>query len=114
MEKPPNPERKVEKGEVIAAIRERGLGDPQVRELVSEWTLQQEERIHGAGLKGENVVQARIIFDIDRADLYVAAGDREGALAALEDARLQAHQENEMELYAEIMQKMDELESFLR
>lgn len=105
MEGLPNQERKIKKSEVIELLKTRGLEDQEVKELVTQWTIQRE-----ALATEEGTAIASIIFNMDRADLYVAIGDIEGALEALEDARLQAHQENEMELYNQIMIKMDEIE----
>src|ERR1035437_8525305 len=105
MEELPNQERKIEKSEVIELLRTRGFEDPEVKESVTQWTIQRE-----ALVTQEGTATASIIFNMDRADLYLAIEDTEGALETLEDARLQAHQENEMELYNQIMAKMDEIE----
>ena len=105
MEGLPNQERKIEKSEVIELLKTRGFEDPEVKEFVTQWTLQREALVNQ-----ESTATASITLNMDRADLYVAIGDIEGALEALEDARLQAHQENETELYNQIMAKMDEIE----
>jgi len=86
-------------------LRENGFEHPETRDLVIKWTEQQE-----ALVTKENTSRASIVFNIERADLYLAVGDKEGALECLEDARMQSYQENESELYKQIMKKMDEIE----
>lgn len=105
MEHEPNLERRIEKSEVIELIKGRGLTDPAVMELVQAWTAQQEEQV-----TGEDTPAVTIRLNIERADLYIAAGDKQGALDVLEDARFQAQQENEDYLYREIEEKMSEIE----
>ena len=105
MESEPNLERRIEKAEVIALIKERGLIDPAVMELVKAWTTQQEEQV-----TSKDTPAATIRLNIERADLYLADGDKQGALDVLEGVRLQAQQENEDDLYREIEEKMSEIE----
>ena len=105
MEKFPYPEKKLEKKTVLEQLQANGLDHAETNEMVMKWTEQQE-----ALVKKENTSKAAIVFNIERSDLYLAAGDKEGALECLEDARMQAHQENEEELYDQIMRKMDEIE----
>jgi hypothetical protein len=57
----------------------------------------------------ENTSRAAIVFNIERADLYVAAGDFEGAVDCLEDASTQAVQEDEMGLLKQISDKIGQL-----
>jgi hypothetical protein len=105
MESEPNLERRIEKSELTELIKGRGLTDPAVMELVQAWTTQQEEQV-----TGEDTPAATIRLNIERADLYLAAGDKQGALEVLDDARFQAHQENEDDLYRETEEKMSEIE----
>lgn len=115
MEGMPKPERgggreeKIEKATVVEFLKARGLEDPEALDMVLRWTRQQEAFVTAA-----NTPAAAITFNTDRADLYLAVGDTAGALDALADARLQAYQENERELYNEIMKKMDEIEEMER
>ena len=101
----PNEERMIEQSAVIELLRTRGIDDPEVKEFVLKWTTQQETLATEAG-----TARASITFNISRSELYLAVGDKDGALQALEDARVQAHQEGEIELYNQIMIKMDEVE----
>lgn len=102
---PENSQEKIEKGKVLELLRVNGYEHPETKEAVIRWTEQQE-----ALVTKENTCRARIAFEIERSDLYIAIGDTEGALECLEDARVQAHHENEPELYSQIMKKMDEVE----
>jgi hypothetical protein len=97
---------KIEKGKILEMLKANGSEHPETKALVIKWTEQQEALVNK-----ENTNRAAIIFNIERSDLYIAAGDIAGALECLEDARLQAHQENETELYDQIMKKMDEMEA---
>jgi len=109
MDKFPGPEssadKKIEKETVLEILRTKGPEDPETKVLVERWTAQQEDIA-----TKENTGRAAITLNIERADLYLAVGDIEGALDCLEDARMQAYQENEKELYDQIMKRMDELE----
>lgn len=112
MEGMPKPERgereeRIEKAAVVELLKARGLEDPEALDMVLRWTRQQEALVTAV-----NTPAAAITFTMDRADLYLAVRDRAGALDALADARLQAYQENEQELYNEIMEKMDEIEEY--
>ncbi len=106
MEGIPNQERIIDKSEVMDEIKTKGIEGPGVRELIEQWTIQQEKIAEEFGTS-----ESSINLNIDRADLYLATGDKEGALEALEDARLHAHQEGNLELYNKIMIRMDEIES---
>ncbi|MCC7160139.1 hypothetical protein IT399_00200 [Candidatus Nomurabacteria bacterium] len=104
MEKQPNREIKIQKNEVLELLKTKGIENPEVKKLVVQWTIQQEEFA-----TQEGTTTAFINFNIDRADLYLAIGDIEGALDALDDARRQAYQENEIEIYGQIMARMREI-----
>lgn len=105
MEGPPKHE-KVEKKRILEMLRDRGPQDPETMEAVFQWTQQRE-----ALAVQDGTSRGHILFEIERADLYIAAGDIDGALECLDDARFQAQQENEPELYGQIMQRMDEIEA---
>ncbi len=105
MEHESNLEKRIEKLEVIGLIKECGLNDPAVMELVQAWTTQQEEQV-----TSEDTPAATIRLNIERADLYIAAGDKQGALEVLDDARFQAQQESEDDLYRAIEERMSEIE----
>lgn len=93
--------REVAKSEVIDAIRAKGITDPDVMNLVIRWTEQEEEKV-----ARENTSKAAIMLNIERVDLYVEAGDIDGAIQCLEQARYQAEQEREEGLLKEIELKL--------
>jgi FimV-like protein len=107
MEMPPmgeNNQEKIEKGKVLEMLRTNGLDHIETKELVMEWTEQKE-----AEVEKENTSRATIVFNIERSDLYIAMGDKEGATECLEDALAQADQENEKELQDQIIEKLKSL-----
>jgi hypothetical protein len=101
MEMPPTEEGNIEKGKVLEMLRTNGFDHPETRELVIKWTEQQEAL----------VVTSRdaIVLNIERTDLYLAAGDKDGAIECLEDALTQADQENEKELQDQIVEKIKQI-----
>jgi len=106
MEQFPGQERpKIEKEEVLAAIRAKGIEDPEVKALILQWTKEREDERNRAQ-------SARVVvqFEIDRADLYIAAGDIEGAIESLERASELAYGEREMDLRDTIEEKIERLE----
>lgn len=86
-------------------LKTNGLGHPETMALVIKWTQEQEEKAEANGTP-----EARIDFEINRVDLYLAVGDTEGALGCLEDARIIALNEYNDELREQIEKKMDEIE----
>ncbi|MFZ2522113.1 MAG: hypothetical protein WAX44_01215 [Minisyncoccia bacterium] len=105
-EGPPNNESiEIETEEVLERLRATGPDDPETMKFVMEWTFQQEELVRRV-----NTSKATMMFNILRSDVYLAAGDKDEALQCLEEARMQAHQEDEETLYNMIMKKMDEIE----
>ena len=94
----------ITKVQVWEELRARGLEAPGNRGLVEKWTIQQEEKV----VRGTS--RDAIILNVNRGDLYVAAGDRPGALGCLEDARRQDFQENDDDLGEIIEDKMDGIE----
>lgn len=100
-----NSQENIKKSEVLDMLRMNGFEHAETRAMVMKWTEQQEVLV-----TKENTRRASILFTIERTDLYLAGGDKDGALECLEDARAQAHYENDGELYLQIMKKMDEVE----
>ena len=67
-------------------------------DLVIQWTEQQEALADTA--------EKRVRFELQRADLYIAAGDFEGALQCCDDAFVQIQQENLKDnIYEEVVAK---------
>ncbi len=97
--------REIETSEVLDRLRVTGPEDPETMRIVIAWTLQQEELVRRV-----NTSKATTMFNILRSDVYLAAGDKAGALECLEEARMEAYQQDEETLYNMIIQKMDEIE----
>ena len=95
----------VEKGELVERLRAEGL-TKENKKLVLAWTEQEEKKVEAEGSS-----EASVRFNMSRADLWVAIGDIDGALEALEDARQQAHQEYLDDLVSEIEAAMDKIEA---
>ncbi|HXK39757.1 MAG TPA: hypothetical protein VJ837_02915 [Candidatus Paceibacterota bacterium] len=71
-------EENIEKEEALEALRAWGPEDPRTQEIVLRWTEQQE-----AVVKRERTRRIQITFELDRAELYVTAGDPTEALVTL-------------------------------
>src|SRR3989338_6842554 len=93
--------KEIELARVLDEVRAKGLEAPGVRELVVRWKIEQEKK---------TASRDAIILNINIAQIYVAAGDRQGALESLEDARRQAFQEDESELTETIENMMAGIE----
>lgn len=106
MERIPTPENsKSLEQRVIRLFKEKGLEDKEAKELLDAWLREQE----AIAEKAANYSLAVIELNIKRAGLYLAIGLREEALENLEDARVQAFQENRTELLEEINTKINKL-----
>ena len=99
-----NDQEKIKKEKVLEMLRTNGPDHPETRELVMRWTVQREIEV-----RKENTSRATIIFNIERSDLYIAGGDKNGAIECLEDALTQAVHENEKGLEKQIMKKLKSL-----
>ena len=77
---------KTEKQVVLDIIMRHGIDSPEAMQLILDWTKNREGRVQ--------TPNDQIEFEIDRADLYIAAGDVEGAIECLEDALLIIINEN--------------------
>ncbi len=104
-EKPLSFEKKeITEQELIGVLQSGEIGDPATREAVARWTKQEEKKVG-------NDPEASIRFNIKRGNVYFLGGYPQEALEVLEDARMQAHQEQRTELYNEIMDMMDSIEA---
>jgi hypothetical protein len=81
--------------EVLEALRTHGLAHEATRELVVRWTEQEERRIE----EEPRNKRLPVVFNIQRADLYLIIGDVEGAIECLKDALVQAQGEGFEDLY---------------
>jgi hypothetical protein len=112
-------EEKIEKEKVLEALRAWGTEDPRTQELVLRWTEQQE-----AAVKRERTRRIQIVFELNRAELYVTAGDPAEALVTLlwAKCRLLSNAESEYmlsdegasdDLFVEIERKIAQISSGL-
>lgn len=106
-EKIPTSEWSEAERQLIQALREKGVEDPETRALLQKWAEGEETKAEAAT---QARVEASIAFERKRAKLYLEAGFVNEALDALEDARMQAHQIQNQELYNVIMAEMDRIE----
>lgn len=101
----------VNRQELIEALRTKGIKDPETRELLQKWAEAKEAEVMAKNnAEASDNVRAAIEFERERAKLYFEAGYINEALDTLEDARLQAHQIGDQELYNTIMAEMDKIE----
>jgi len=87
--------------------RTKSFNHPDAKDLVINWHMQREGEVE----KSENTLRAGIIFEIDRADLYMAIENTEGAIQCLEDALTQVNEGNQSDLFDEIDEKLIKLSS---
>ena len=86
-EKIPSPE--IARQEVVEALRrmrESGKDDPEAKELLVKWTIQEEEKV-------PNMPEGPIEHNLKRARLYYEAGYHDEALENFDAALYQAEQE---------------------
>jgi hypothetical protein len=102
---PSEQEPEIDLAQVCEEIRARGLDDPEVQRLIGAWSDQEQKKVD------ENpTLEARVEFEIRRAEMGRAAGDLEGTVRALEDALTIAEDEGSEELCGRIGKMLDELE----
>lgn len=109
-----NPEQQLvellrEKGKFIFNLN-KGVEDPEVRELLDSWTREQEKRVE----QSDDYSLEQIKFNLERACLYFEAGYVDEAFENFEAARMQALYEHRKELYQAIMKEMDEIEDSIK
>ena len=95
-----NPDQKL-----INLLKEKGLEDPEAKELLKTWTVEQEAWAE----KSQDFKAAQIEVNLKRGRLYFTAGMMNESYESFEDARTQAWNENREELYGKIMTEMDNL-----
>ena len=87
---------------LIRLLKERGPEDQETRQLLISWTEEQERQV-------ANIPRATIEFNLRRGRLYFAAGYADEAFENFEDARREAWNEQNEELYNAIGEEMDKL-----
>jgi hypothetical protein len=106
MERLPQSEFSENERMLIAKLREKGLDDPETRELLTRWsdTL-------WAEANAANTSRANIELNLKSARLYRAAGYHNEAWNSLEAAHLAAHNESAKDLLIQVETVMDEMDA---
>lgn len=107
MENELNPEKRIEKAEVIVALKEtKDFKNP----IVQGWLTQRE-----AEVMKEGTARARILYNVEQVDLYVAADDMNGSFVCLKELKINLDLDQSLskrdveELYGVLYKKMDEV-----
>ncbi len=93
---------------VLEAVKLLGPNNFETRVLIVQWTLRREKAVEAYKVK-EAMARESILFNTDRAELYVAAGDIDGAIDSLYDAIDQAANEGHEDLRSMAQAKADAL-----
>ncbi len=96
---------KISKQEVLAMLQANGPDHAETQKAMIRWTEQQEKWVDSQ----EDRNRARILSEIERSDLYVAAGDIEGALECLRLADWDANNQNLQDVRELILNKVAEI-----
>lgn len=94
---------------LVRLLKEKGAEDPEARKFLNDWTEEQERRVEQS-----KDYDAKIKFNLTRGRLYFKAGYVDEAFENFEDARIQAWNEQRIELYQAIMREGDEMEKSLK
>lgn len=88
--------------DVKVALAQQTILEPEVKQLLTEWTMNQEEKVEKATTK-ESQLLAWVSFERERAKLYMDGDYKQEAGQALNDALTIAGQENLNILQIEIL-----------
>ena len=101
MEGVPTPENIPTKEEILKLLEVSGYS-PENIALVTRWTEEREKEVQTA--------RDGVVFNIDRIEFYVAAGDAEGAFEAARYAYENAMREGEEDLVEKLVKMFPELD----
>ncbi len=93
--------------QLVRLLKEKGVENPEVRNSLVSWTLEQEKRVE----QSDDYRLEQIKLNLLRADVYRKAGYMKEALENLQDALTQAWNEHREKLYQTITKEIDELEN---
>jgi erythromycin esterase-like protein len=93
--------------ELIGLLKEKGIDNPEVRDLLQNWTIENEKIVE----QSDDPQTELIWLNLKRARLYFEAGFTNEAFENYEDARLLAWNLRNNKLYEAIMQEMDQKDS---
>jgi len=102
----PKPQKKVVTAEeVVEILKTKGKDDPEAKELLSRWIIQEEELAAEA-----NGGRANVVVSMSQAFLFSEAGLLKEALDSYRDALYQARQEGETDLEEMMRAEIEKLE----
>ncbi|HLB95572.1 MAG TPA: hypothetical protein VJK26_01560 [Patescibacteria group bacterium] len=111
MEKEPTSENEESpEQQLVRLLKEKGVEDPEARNLLINWTLEQEKQVE----QSDDYHFEQIQFNLRRARLHFKAGLVDAAFENFEAALTQAWNEERDELYQAIMKEMDEIEDSIK
>jgi len=103
MEGTPNNE-SVDRGQLVELLKTKGFEDHETQRILNAWTKEQEDLVESLGIR-----EARITFELNRAQLYFDSGFMQDSMQALHDALYVAQQENLSDQIKLVEDKMGEL-----
>jgi len=89
--------------ELVRALKEKGIKDPETKSLLINWTIEQERSVESS-----TDPDAPIQFNVRRARLYFEAGYTEEAIENFGAALTQAHHEHRDDIRLAIIKEMEE------
>lgn len=90
---------------LVEGLKTKGYQDPEVKQVLTEWIVLQEEKVP----LGEGRTEGQVRLQIAQAELCLEAELKEEAFELLESAHLQAYQESMDLLIKEIESKIENL-----
>ena len=93
--------------QLVRLLKEKGVGDPEVKKFLIDWSIKQEEKIEK--LTGIESRKAQIEFELQKGHLFFESGYMEEAFENFNDALLIAEQEGLNELSQTIKAEMQKL-----
>ena len=103
-----NGNEQISKRQLIQLLKEKGIENLEVKEILIKWTKEQEKKVEES-----DDSEAPINFNVQRARLYSEAGYYKEAYENFEAARTQAYQEGRDELCQKITEKINEIKDSL-
>ncbi len=100
--------RESQEQQLVRLLKEKGVEDPEVRKLLIDWSIKQEEKI-GKLTGVESSRKAQIDFELKKGHLFFESGYIKEAFENFNDALLIAEQEGLNELSQAIEAEMQKL-----
>jgi len=96
----------VNEQELVTALKEKGMSDPETVDMLQRWCSAQEAEVEKAG-----TVDARIDFELRRADVYFEAGYEDDSYNTFCDAMTLAEQLGRLDLCERVSAEMKKFSS---